>query len=631
MDKFVIRKSGQINIHEDMTTSQVPSTSNTEENSRKRKKSEFIGRRYDENYLKFGFCAFNMGEHNNLVQPQCVVCGELLANESLKPSKLKRHLDTKHPNLKEKPIEYFESLKPNFHKNQKIIKKYSSVSQSALKASFLVSYRIAKCLKPYTVGEELILPAAIEMCTEMINEKVANQLKNIPLSDTTVARRISLISNDLKLQLLSRLTGKFSLQLDESTDIANEAILLTYVRYFYNNKIHEDILFSSKLETSTTGKNIFDTFVNFFTNNNVDLKNCISITTDGAAAMTGKHVGLIKLVKDIVPSLKWTHCIIHREALASKKMPKTLTDVLAQIVKIVNYIKSNALNSRLFKTLCLEMGSFHESLLLHTEVRWLSRGKCLQRVYELRHEIILFLNSKSSIYKDLFEDSKWIITLAYLADIFNLLNELNLSMQGNFFNIFDHTKKIESFKKKLRIIKARVSSGNIDNFTNVSEFLEEDSSIKFEDISELVNEHLTNLEQLFNQYFPEDIRVNYEWIEQPFAVDIMTVNMSTDIENQLIELSCDNKLKQMFCETSLEIFWAHLCTGNYAELATKAISILLIFPSTYLCEKAFSTMANLKTSKRNRLETEDDLRIALSQIEPRWNLLCENTQGQSSH
>jgi len=253
-----------------------------EENSRKIKKSQFIGRRYDENYLKFGFCAFNTGDHNNLVQPQCVVCGELLANESLKPSKLKRHLDTKHPNLKEKPIEYFELLQPNFHKNQKIIKNDSSVSQSALKASFLVSYRIAKCLKPYTVGEELILPAAIEMCTEMINEKVANQLKNIPLSDTTVARRILLISNDLKLQLLSRLsTGKFSLQLDESTDIVNNSILLTYVRYFYNNEIHEDILFSSKLETTITGKNIFDTLVNFFTNNNVNLKNCISITTDG--------------------------------------------------------------------------------------------------------------------------------------------------------------------------------------------------------------------------------------------------------------------------------------------------------------------------------------------------------------
>jgi len=71
----------------------------------------------------------------------------------------------------------------------------------------------------------------------------------------------------------------------------------------------------------------------------------------------------------------------------------------------------------------------------------------------------------------------------------------------------------------------------------------------------------------------------------------MTVNnMSTDIENQLIGLSCDNKLKQTFCETSLEIFWAHLCTRNYAELATKAISIILIFPTTYLCKKVFSSI-----------------------------------------
>lgn len=57
--------------------------------------------------------------------------------------------------------------------------------------------------------------------------------------------------------------------------------------------------------------------------------------------------------------------------------------------------------------------------------------------------------------------------------------------------------------------------------------------------------------------------------------------MSTDIENQLIELLCENKLKKMFCETSLEIFWAHVCMGNYAELATEVISILLTFPTTY--------------------------------------------------
>lgn len=34
-------------------------------------------------------------------------------------------------------------------------------------------------------------------------------------------------------------------------------------------------------------------------------------------------------------------------------------------------------------------------------------------------------------------------------------------------------------------------------------------------------------------------------------------------------------------------------------------------------------MINLKTSKRIRFETEDDLGIALSQIESSWNSLCE--------
>lgn len=33
--------------------------------------------------------------------------GEILPNESLKFSKLKRHLDIKHPNVKNKPTEYF--------------------------------------------------------------------------------------------------------------------------------------------------------------------------------------------------------------------------------------------------------------------------------------------------------------------------------------------------------------------------------------------------------------------------------------------------------------------------------------------------------------------------------------------
>ena len=51
---------------------------------------------------------------------------------------------------------------------------------------FEVSYRIAKCKKPHTIGENLILPAAIDMVRIMFGKNEAQKLKNIPLSDNTI-------------------------------------------------------------------------------------------------------------------------------------------------------------------------------------------------------------------------------------------------------------------------------------------------------------------------------------------------------------------------------------------------------------------------------------------------------------
>ena len=69
-------------------------------------------------------------------------------------------------------------------------------------------------------------------------------------------------------------------------------------------------------------------------------------------------------------------------------MAKTLPDdgksVLDRAVKLVNFIKVRSLKSRIFKNLCKEMGAEHTGLLLHSEVRWLSRGRVLLRIYEFK-------------------------------------------------------------------------------------------------------------------------------------------------------------------------------------------------------------------------------------------------------
>lgn len=68
------------------------------------KKSKVV-RKYNADFIKYGFV--NGG---NEVEPraQCVECGLMLSNEALKPSKLKRHLETKHPTLVGKTVEFFQ-------------------------------------------------------------------------------------------------------------------------------------------------------------------------------------------------------------------------------------------------------------------------------------------------------------------------------------------------------------------------------------------------------------------------------------------------------------------------------------------------------------------------------------------
>ena len=105
-------------------------------------------------------------------------------------------------------------------------------------------------------------------------------------------------------------------------------------------------------------------------------------------------------------------------------------------VKIINFIKSRALNSRLFKNLCIDMDSDYTSLLLHAEVRWLSRGRSMKRLLTLKDEVLIFLTEQNSNLADYFHDNLWLLKLFYLVDIFDKINDMNLSMHGVCVNMF---------------------------------------------------------------------------------------------------------------------------------------------------------------------------------------------------
>ena len=101
-------------------------------------------RTYDEAFLKLGFMEVNG-------KPKCVVCEKVLSKESLKKNKLLRHLETNHPACVDKPIEYFRSKLQALSSQANVMKAFTTVNKSAVYASYLASYEIAKQKKAHTI------------------------------------------------------------------------------------------------------------------------------------------------------------------------------------------------------------------------------------------------------------------------------------------------------------------------------------------------------------------------------------------------------------------------------------------------------------------------------------------------
>lgn len=87
-------------------------------------------------------------------------------------------------------MEFFQRQLQKLRTSQKCVTASCSEQEEALRASYHIAHRIAKAKKPHTIAKELILPAAMDMVREVLDQLAVDKLKTIPLSNDTIARRI---------------------------------------------------------------------------------------------------------------------------------------------------------------------------------------------------------------------------------------------------------------------------------------------------------------------------------------------------------------------------------------------------------------------------------------------------------
>ncbi|XP_029461803.1 protein FAM200B [Rhinatrema bivittatum] len=462
-------------------------------------------------------------------------------------------------------------------------------------ASFAGALAIVRNGKPFTDGEyakTFMLDVASELFDDFSNkDKIIKRIKDMPLLARTVHDRTIMMANQIEATQVKDINAAlfFSLALDESTDISHLSQFSVIARYAVGDTLCEESLAVLPMKGTTRGEDLFKSFTELAKEKNLPMDKLILVCTDGAPCMVGKNRGFVALLREHEkrPILSF-HCILHQEALCAQMCGEQLGEVMSLVIQVVNFIVARALNDRQFKTLLDEVGNNYPGLLLHSNVRWLSRGKVLSRFAACLSEIRTFLEMKNIEHPEL-ANTEWLLKFYYLVDMTEHLNQLNVKM------FITHPHEC-----------------TVDNA----------------DLSYIPGASVRDFELQ-----AADLKASDMWVNK-------FKSLNEDLETlarQQAELASKHKwgeMKKLQPADQLIIKTWNSLPVTYHTLQRVSIAVLTMFGSTYACEQSFSHLKNIKTNLRSRL-TDGTLnacmKLNLTTYQPDYKAISKTMQHQKSH
>ncbi|KAG1925210.1 protein FAM200B, partial [Pimephales promelas] len=405
----------------------------------------------------------------------------------------------------------------------------------------------------------------------------------------------------------------------------------------------EDVLGLTALHGHTRGDDIYEALMEMLRDREIDLKHVISIATDGAPCMIGRERGLVARLRAHHPELIAYHCIIHQMVLCAS-LEEKYAEVMTTVMRLVNFLRaSSALQHRLLRSFLTEVNAEFDDLLLHNNVRWLSKGKVLERFWTLRKELETFLldqkSAKAKQFVEFLQNEEKMEIVAFLSDITSHLNDLNMKLQGKNNTVCNLTSAVCAFQKKLELFKCDLQQ----DLLHFPKLLNQTAGThRHHNHAEFLDKLIKNFQTRFGD-FPLGKQVLL-CMENPFlvkniaefsteALKICPWASAASLQSELIELQENLALQESLCDPTT--FWTKMVpAADVPSLQKVALQILTMFPSTYCCESAFSTMNMVKNKYRSTLSNEhlhQCLRLALTPFMPKFKELVAQKRCHFSH
>ena len=505
------------------------------------------------------------------------------------------------------------------------------------------------------------------LATDHLGEIIArnaagSKLANIKIHRTKCTKILTnIVSPAIKEELIADVKGKkFSLIVDETTDVSTAKQLCVIIRYY--SSVEKKIV-TAFVDLVTVvhacADDLFDAIRNCLREIELELIDCIGYASDGASVMVGEHNSVWTRIAAVSPNCIKLTCICHSLSLcvqhAFEKLPCSLGFLLAEIPK---WFSKSTIRREAYKSLYEVMSPDDDQLPpfeKYSTTRWLVRGKLIFRVLMNWNELQAYFtvaqpaSAQNARYKartflDMLKDPILYLYFHFVsplvtefervnaffqatdADPEEMFNELNThykSLRGRVFDTEGKQLAIEKvdFGGKFEFEAAKFLSSQQNNNAAQAKVLEVKKrclDFLLEAIHQ-VEKRVPATRNVFkglSALHPTKVlnvakRVPIGQLPLPQ----LRLEKANEIEEQYRKIvhrdwKEDSTFDGVIPDTAVA-FWSRVADVQtslgdkpFKELATYALNCLTTPVSNAVVERAFSLLAAIKTKQRNRMKLE---------------------------